>query len=99
MAGEKYNFVTDIRPPIQRGMLWPMKSGALMSFREVDIYAVPPIRGVIEGGVSQGCIFTWNTDGTCNNGDYSFQLKTPEEREAANQPKKTEPTYSYDSYD
>ncbi len=95
MAEGKYNFLTDIWPPLEVGALWPMKSTAMMRIREINTDATPPIRGTIEGGVCQGYIFTWNADGTCNNGDVAFHLKTPAEREAQNQPKKPEPTYDY----
>lgn len=88
MADPKFNFLKflkDIQPPLARDMLWPMKSSALMRVR--DIVSWPPcIWGIIEGGVCQGQMFTWNSDGSCNNRDVAFQLLTPEEREKRNQP-------------
>ena len=85
MAAGKINFLTDVNPSLKVGMLWPMKSSAVMMFREINPNVVPPIRGRVEGGVSQGYFFSWNADGSCNNGDIAFHLRTPAERASASQ--------------
>lgn len=89
MPEKTFNFVTDVSPPLAVGQMWPMKSSAMMCIREIMPWG-PPIRGTVEGGISQYSMFSWNADGTCNNGDVAFKLKTPEEREKANQPVKEE---------
>ena len=98
MSGHTFNFVTDMHPPLQVGVLWPMKSGSMMLVREIVPWG-PPIRGTIEGGMCQHSMFSWNADGTCNNGDSTFHLKTPEEREKQNQPKDVETSYTDNSYE
>jgi hypothetical protein len=91
----KFNFLTDVQARLEVGQLWPMKSGSMMMVREILSWG-PPIRGTIEGGFCQGSMFSWNADGTCNNGDYQFQLKTPEERERMNRPKEETHCESWD---
>ncbi len=85
---QKFNFLTDMNPPLSVGMMWPMKSSALMAIREICPFG-SPIRGTVEGGVSQRCMFFWQADGVCSNGDVAFQLLTPAEREERNKPKQT----------
>lgn len=98
MADAKFSFIFDIVPSFEAGTEWPMKSSAMMVIREINVYDAAPIRGRIENGISEGAIFTWNADGTCNNGDVAFHLKTPEERDAQNQPKKPEPKLESNYY-
>jgi len=86
-----FNFLKDMRPPFTRGALWPMRSTALMAIRDV-VLSESRIFGTVEGGVCKGWMLTWNADGSCNNGDTTFQLMTPEERERQNQPKPPPPS-------
>ncbi len=70
-----FDFTNDIVPPLKRGMKWPTDG-------QGDIFILEVVRGMksLIYGVGPGnfpLIYTWNTDGSCNNQNSKWRLLVP----------------------
>ena len=72
-----FDFTKDIDPPLQRGTKWPTDNSGEILIVDIVRGAKAAIYGISLGNVPS--LHTWNSDGSCNNGDPKWRLLVPEE--------------------
>ncbi len=78
MSVAPLDFMLDLEPPLARDMKWPTESQGDICIRDVLRELLKPLLYAISQS-NVPSMYTWNADGTCNNGAKGWRLLTPEE--------------------